>query len=194
MPRHPAAARGTGLAARRPQHRRDQRPRPGRAARIHRRAARRASGRAQPDDHRFARGTERHAHPAARRGSQLPDTRPVRRLAVDGGAAADRAHLDGTREHHGNAVCAGRAVCRAPPDQHSGAAQDDHRAGRERQLRRGGGARAGDRPDRGLGHRAGSRRRSQRRQRDRRGSSRPTGEGPALDHGPVPGWRSGRAR
>ena len=46
----------------------------------------------------------------------------------------------------GMLVCAGRAVCRAPPDQHPGAAQDDHRAGRERQLRRGGGARAGDRP------------------------------------------------
>ena len=32
VPRHPAAARGTHLTARRPQHRRDQRPRPRRAA------------------------------------------------------------------------------------------------------------------------------------------------------------------
>ena len=73
----------------------------------------------------------------------------------DGGAAADRAHLDGAGQHHGHAVCAGRAVGGAAPGQRPGAAQDDHRPGRERQFRGRGGARAGAHPLRGLDHRTG---------------------------------------
>ena len=112
------------FAARRPQPRRDQRARPGRAARVHGRPARGAARRAQPADHRPARRAERQAHAAARRRAGLPDPRPGRRLAVDGGAAADRAHLDGARQHHGHAVRAGRAVGRAAPEQRRRAAQD----------------------------------------------------------------------
>ena len=116
VPRHPAAARGADLAARRPQHRRDQRARPGRTARLRGRPARRAARRAQPDDHRFARRVERHAHATARRRARLPDPRPARCLAVDRGAAADRAHLDGACQHHGHALRARRAVGRAAPE------------------------------------------------------------------------------
>ncbi len=87
-------------------------------------------------------------------GPRLPDPGPGRRHAVHRGAAADRAHLDGARQHHGHALRAGRAVGRAAPGQRRGAAQDDHRAGRERQFGRRGGARAGAHPLRGLGHRA----------------------------------------
>ena len=46
---------------------------------------------------------------------------------------------------------------------------------------------------RGLGHRARPRGRRQRRHGDRPGHPRPAGNRPALDHGPVPGRRAGRA-
>jgi hypothetical protein len=193
LPRHPAAARGADLAARRPQPRRDQRVRPGRVARVHGRPARRAARRAQPDDQRFARRAERQADAAARRRPQLPDTRPGRRLAVHRRAAADRAHLDGTGQHHRHAVCAGRAVGRAAPGQRPGTAQDDHRAGRERQYRRCGRARAGTHPLRGLGHRTRPQGRRQRRHGDRPGHPRPAGNRPPLDHGAVSGRCRGRA-
>ena len=104
---------------------------------------------------RSARRAERQAHTAARRRTGLPGPRPGRCLAVDGGAAADRAHLDGARQHHGHAVRAGRAVGRAAPEQRRRTAQDAHGPGRERQFRNRGGARAGDHPRRGLGHQLG---------------------------------------
>ena len=75
----------------------------------------------------------------------------------------------------------------------AGAAQDDHRAGRERQFRGRGGARAGAHPRRGLGHRTRARGGRQRRHGDRPGHARPAGNRPALDHGAVPGRRHGRA-
>ena len=56
-----------------------------------------------------------------------------------------------------------------------------------------GGARAGAHPRRGLGHRTRPRGRGQRRHGHRRGHPRPAGDRPALDHGPVPGRRPGRA-
>jgi hypothetical protein len=148
MPRHPAAARGPSFAARRAQPRRDQRAHAGRAAQLLGRPARRA----QPDDDWLARRTGRQAHATARRGAELPDPRPGRRLAVDGGEAADRAHLDRAHQHHGHALRAGRAVGRAAPEQRRRAAQDDHRPGRERQFRGRGRARAGGHPQRRLGH------------------------------------------
>ena len=63
----------------------------------------------------------------------------------------------------------------------------------ERQFRGRGGARAGAHPRRGLGHRTRPRGRRQRRHGHRRGHPRPAGNRPALDHGPVPGRRPGRA-
>ena len=65
-------------------------------------------------------------------------------------------------------------------------------AGRERQLGDRGGARAGDHPHRGLGHRARARGRCQRRHDHRPGHARRARGRPALDHGPVPGRCPGR--
>ena len=78
------------------------------------------------------------------------------------------------------------------PSQRRRAAQDNHRPGRERQFRGRGGARAGDHPLRGLGHRTRPRGRRQGRHGDRPGHPRPAGNRPALDHRPVPGRRRGR--
>ena len=78
------------------------------------------------------------------------------------------------------------------PSNVAGAAHDDHRPGRERQFRGRGGARAGDHPRRGLGHRARPRGRRPGRHGDRPGHPRPAGNRPALDHRPVPGRRRGR--
>ncbi len=144
-------------------------------------------------DHRAARRADRDAHTAARRRARLPDPRPGLRVAVDGGAAADRAHLDGACQHHGHALRPGRAVGRAAPGQRSGTTQNDHRAGRERQHGGRGGARAGAHPLGGLGHRARPRGRCQRRHGHRPGHPEPARDRPALDDGPVPGRRRGRA-
>jgi hypothetical protein len=130
---------------------------------------------------------------AARRRARLPDPGPGRRVAVDGGAAADRAHLDGACQHHGHALRAGRAVGRAAPGQRSGTTQNDQRPGRERQHGDHSGARAGAHPLGGLGHRTRPRGRGQRRHGHRPGDPAPARDRPALDHGPVPGRRRGHA-
>ena len=65
---------------------------------------RRPARRTQPPDHGPDPRAERPAHAAARRRARLSPAGPLRCVAVGGGAAAYRAHLDRAGQHHGHAL------------------------------------------------------------------------------------------
>ncbi len=127
-------------------------------------------------------------------GPGLPDARPGEHQPLGRRGAADPARDPDRHDADGRPVHPRRAVDRPPPARQRQADRDAHPAAGPGQHGARRGARRGDDPDRGLGHRHRARG-GRARRRDHR--ERPAGGRPrraALDHRRVPARRARRRR
>ena len=185
LPRHAAVREGAHV-----HHRRAQ-PRPGdglvagRAARLDSHRGPVAAGGNAPDVRLHHERDDRAHTKAGAAGAGIPHPRPRQRDAFERRTPARGSHARRAQPHHRRPLRAGRALYRAAPGEHRGAARGHGRPSGRRQLRGDGGSRRGRVAPRESPHRDRPRFGRRRRPRHRPGVGGQRGSEPSQSHRAV---------